>query len=403
MNHNTLGIALQDATDGYVFEVGSVRDVLEDVADARDPRGKRWPQAVVLLFALLAKLAGEDKLRGIAQWINLRIGWLNHTLQLRPRFNRKRQLSGPHATTYSRVLGKAVDVQQLELQVHALLAGLPRTGLAIQVTLDGKRIHGTLSADNPSGVYLLSVFVPQVGVVLLQAAIEAHQNELTVAPTVLECLDLQGKIVTGDALFCQRDLSIQIVAGGGEYLWKVKENQPRLLSDIQFVCESPAAQPARKRPPAEWHTVSSVDKSHGRLERRTLTVSSELTGYLDWPHAEQVFKYEYQYQELTSGERGSRVSYGITSLTAAEADAAYLLRMLRAHWMIENGVHYRRDVTLHEDACRLRWGHAAHVMAILNNLLLSLVLRLGHNLPDLRRTFNAQPQQALALLIQRLT
>lgn len=403
MNDSTRDNERQAATDGYVFEVGSLRDVLEDVADARDPRGKRWPQVVVLLLALLAKLAGEDKLRGIAQWINLRIGWLNRTLQLRPRFNRKHQLSGPHATTYSRVLGNAIDVQQLEQRVHEFMAGLPCTGWAIQVTLDGKKIHGTLSPDNPSGVYLLGVFLPQVGVVLLQAAIEAHQSELTVAPQVLECLDLQGKVVTADALFTQRDLSMQIVAAGGEYLWKVKDNQPRLLADIALVCEPPSAQPELKRAPADRRIASRVDKSHGRLERRTLTVSADLRGYLDWPHAEQVFKYEYHYQELTSGQRGSRVTYGITSLRVDEADAAWLLRTLRGHWTIENGVHYRRDVTLQEDACHLRRGHAAHVMAILNNLVLSLVLRLGNNLPDLRRTFNAEPQQALALLIQRPT
>ena len=196
-------------------------------------------------------------------------------------------------------------------------------------------------------------------------------------------------------------MSIQIVEAGGEYLWKVKENQPRLLADIQLVCEFPATQPGLQRRPTDLRSASAVDKGHGRLERRTLTVSSELSGYRDWPHAAQVFKYEYQYQELTSGKRGSRVTYGLTSLTAEEADAAYRLRTLRTHWTIENGVHYRRDVTLHEDACHLRRGHAAHGMAILNNLVLSLVLRLGHNLPDLRRAFNAQPQQALALLIQR--
>src|SRR5712691_4412319 len=102
MDDSTVGLELQDATEGYMFEVGSLRDVLEDISDARDPRGKRWPQVVVLLLALLAKLAGEDKLRGIAQWVNLRIVWLNRSLQLRPRTNRQRQLSGPHATTYSR-------------------------------------------------------------------------------------------------------------------------------------------------------------------------------------------------------------------------------------------------------------------------------------------------------------
>lgn len=401
MNDSTLSFELQDATEGYVFEVGSLRDVLEDVADARDPRGKRWPQVVVLLLALLAKLAGEDKLRGMAQWINLRIDWLNRTLQLRPRYNRQRQVSGPHATTYSRVMGQAVDVQQLEQKVHAYIERQPRAGLAVQVNSDGKKIRSTIRADNPSGVYLLAVFLPQVGLVLLQAAIQATQNELSIAPSVLECLDLQGKIVTADALFTQRELSIQIVAAGGEYVWKVKDNQPKLRDDIELLFKKQSAQPGSNVPPADVRVASDPDIGHGRIERRTLSASSDLQGYLDWPDARQVFKYEYDYHEWNTGKPGHSVIYGVTSLSAQEASAACLLALVRGEWGIENGLHYRRDVTLKEDACRLRVGHAAQVMAVLNNLVVSLLLRLGDNLPDLRRTFNAHPELALALLIQR--
>lgn len=400
MNHSILGFELQDATDGFVFEVGSLRAVLEEVGDARDPRGKRWPQVTVLLFALLAKLSGEDKLRGIAQWVTERVGWLNRVLQLPARYNRKGALSGPHATTYSRVMGKAVKVSEFEQVAQGFFSRQPRAGRAIQVTLDGKKIHGTISADNRSGVYLLAVFMPQVGLVLMQAAIHATQNELSVAPQVLECLDLQGKIVTADALFTQRNLSIQIVEAGGEYVWKVKDNQPALRADIDLLFTAQTPQPAWNVPVYDFRTVTQPDIGHGRIERRTLTASRDLRGYIDWPYAEQVFKYEYQYHELSSDKRGGSVIYGITSLTADEASADRLLQLVRGHWGIEAGLHYRRDVTLKEDACRLRVGHAAHVMAIINNLVLGLLLALGDNVPDLRRIFSAHPERALALVLQ---
>jgi predicted transposase YbfD/YdcC len=123
--------------------------------------------------------------------------------------------------------------------------------------------------------------------------------------------------------------------------------------------------------------VSTIEKRHGRLERRTLAVSSELKGYLDWPYAVQVFKLARRFERMNNGKVTHEIVYGVTSLTAQEAGPERLLQLIRVHWQIENGLHYRRDYTLREDRCCLRMRHAAHTRAAINNLVLGLLARCG--------------------------
>ena len=162
----------------------------------------------------------------------------------------------------------------------------------------------------------------------------------------------------------------------------VKDNQPRLRADIQLLFEPPSRRPGWNVPTFALRRATQPEIGHGRIERRTLTASSDLRGYLDWPYAQQVFRYEYHYHELRSGKRGHQVNYGITSLSARQASAERLLQLLRGHWGIENACHYRRDVTLKEDAGHWRVAQLTHMMAVINNLVLSLLLRLGDNLRD---------------------
>ena len=100
------------------------------------------------------------------------------------------------------------------------------------ISIDGKRVKGTVDAEDPHGTHLLAAYLPQEGLVLLQVAAGHKRNEIGVAPTLVQALDLRGKIVTADALHTQRALSVQILAAGGEYVWQVKENQPTLRADI---------------------------------------------------------------------------------------------------------------------------------------------------------------------------
>jgi predicted transposase YbfD/YdcC len=201
-------------------------------------------------------------------------------------------------------------------------------------------------------VHLLAAYLPGEGLALMQVEVDSRENEIVAAPRVLNMLDLRGKIVTGDALLTQRKLAVQIVEAGGEYVFPVKENQP------------------------------------------------DLKGYVEWPYAEQVFKLEREFQQLNTGKRSQEVVYGITSLMASEANAARLLEITRGHWGIESGLHYRRDVTLREDRCRVRMGQAPQVLAVINNLVLGLFARLGYtHAPEARRHFAAHLDEAVNLIL----
>ena len=213
----------------------------------------------------------------------------------------------------------------------------------------------------------------------------------------MECI--AGKIVTGDAILAQRDLSKIIVAAGGEYVWTVKENQSDLYDDIATLFAPERVTAGFSAPKKDFRTAETTEKGHGRLEVRTLTASAELKAYLGWPYAEQVFRLERRFTRLADGQVLQEVSFGITSLKPSEANAERLSALVRGHWQIENKLHYRRDATLREDWCQVRRGHAPQVLAILNNLVLGMLLRRKvTNVPAARRKYAADISEAWQLL-----
>lgn len=203
-------------------------------------------------------------------------------------------------------------------------------------------------------------------------------------------------------MFAQRDLSRQVIEAGGDYLWSVKENQPSLRADIEALFEIEEGQTALKPMDNDLRHAETTDKQHGRLEQRRITTSSLLAGQGDWPGLRQVFRIEREVEEVTTGKKRYETVYGMTSLNDKQANAERLLEIVRKHWQIENGLHYRRDWTLREDYCRLRRGEAAQAMAVINNLVVGLALQQGFKyLPDARRTYNAQPLEGLKLILRR--
>jgi predicted transposase YbfD/YdcC len=267
-------------------------------------------------------------------------------------------------------------------------------GVTVVLSLDGKTLCGTIDLKQTRGVHLLAAYLPQEGIVLFQMEVGLKENEIPVAARLLKCLDLRGKIVTGDALLTQRKLCLQIVQGGGAYLFKVKANQPQLYDDIQRLFTDVP-------PGADFQRAHTEEKTHGRLEQRTLTTSSLLKGSVEWPHLEQVFQLVRRVTVIGTGECSEETTYGITSLRSGEASPQRLLKVVRQHWAIENGLHYRRDVTFHEDHSRLRRGRAPQAMAALNNLVLSLFAWLGFdNAAEARRHFAAHLREARGTLLQ---
>jgi predicted transposase YbfD/YdcC len=393
MKYKPIAFEINLRTEGFVFEVGSLYEALCGLEDQRDARGLRYALVTVLVYVVLAKLAGEDHLRGIAQWVELRAERLAELLGLE-------KVQAPHHSTYSRILGHAVNIEEFEQVAGAFFAQQKGAGRSVVLTLDGKTVRGTIPAGASHGLHLLAAYLPDEGWVMLQVEVERQENEIPAAVRVLNCLDLRGKVVTGDALLTQRELSAQIVAAEGDFIWFVKDNQPELRQDIEALFATEACVPGFSPTHKELRWAQQVGKGHGRIERRTLAASSDLAGYLNWPHAQQVFRLERHFERIGDGKVTHHVVYGVTSLTAEEADPRRLLALTRQHWQIENGLHYRRDVTLREDRCTLRTGHAAHAMALINNLVLGLLLRRGiRNVPDARRRFAAHSDEAMALIL----
>jgi len=358
---------------------------LSQIKDPRRRRGVRYPLAVILTVIVLAKLCGETELRGIAQWAQYRAVELSNALKLE-----RQQM--PHWTTYSRVLHRLAP-EELRSIVHITNQHLGSAGK--QLILDGKTLRGTITPGQVQREHLVSLYEPDSRQVVAQVAVRDKQNEIGAARQLLAEAPLTGSVVTGDAMFTQRELSQLVLEGGGDYLWVVKENQPRLFQMIDRLFAEEYVLPGHSPLMTDFRSASQVTKAHGRIEYRRLTASSLLNHYAEWPGIQQVFRLERRRQAGLAAAH-TEIGYGITSLRATDAGPAELLTFSRRHWAIENQLHYPRDVSLHEDRCRLQSRQAQQWMASLNNLVIALVARSPFTyLPDAQRFFAARLSSAL--------
>ena|GEM_PF-1726879 len=196
LQDSTTGAGVREpavSEEGFVFDVGSLCAHFARLQDGRKRRGKRYTLVVILVVMVLAKLSGQDTPAGIAEWARLRAEGLAELLKLK----RKRM---PHAVTYERVLGKAIQAEQFEQEIKAFFSSLSKVQQENHWAMDGKQIRGTTSDSDESNEYLLGLYVPGVDVMLMQVAMACKEGELTAAPQILKTVNLRGKVLTGDAL-----------------------------------------------------------------------------------------------------------------------------------------------------------------------------------------------------------
>lgn len=376
-------------------QYSDLRAALAAVPDPRCRRGRRyaWPLLLSLIAAALA--SGERNVRAIGQWVGEHADEL--LVLLAPPGHRL-----PSTATLRRVL-RAVDVAALEQQLAAFSDGLPaptrpappaaRAAPWVGQAVDGKAVRG--ANRHGAQVHLVGLVRHADARVLGQVAVADKSNEITAVPRLLAGRDLTGTVTTMDALLAQRALAGQIRAQGGHYLMIAKANQPALETAIARVFAEPPPAAATDHTAA----VTTYAKGHGRLERRRLERTAALTGYLDWPEAQQVLRRQCHRVCLLTGAVEEEITYGVTSLPPTAVTAAQVEALWRGHWTIENRVHYVRDVTLGEDAGQVRTGTAPQALAALRNAVLNLLRALGWPLiPDALRHYGAYAHRALRLL-----
>ena len=199
--------------------------------DPRDPRGRRHPLPALLSLTAVALLAGMRGPESIAQFAR------DYGLAFRLALGFTR-LDSPCKATLSNLF-RALDIDAYERALAAWLAArCPDLGEAL--ALDGKTLRGSAGYEVP-GVHLLAAYTPHVAAVVAQVRVSNKTNEHKAALELLGVLPLAGKVVTGDAMFCQKDVCAKVLEGGGDYLWTVKDNQPTLHFDIAAMFAEAAA------------------------------------------------------------------------------------------------------------------------------------------------------------------
>lgn len=342
----------------------------------------------MLLTVITAAVAsGQRHGRAISQWVH------EHRTELAAVLDAADGRT-PSEATLRRTL-QAVDVAELDARLLAMRQPAPPASAAVVgVALDGKTVRGV----DPHGrtVHLLGL-VRHDGIVDAQAAVPDKASEITGAPTLLTRQRVRGRVVTMDALLTQRALARHICQQGGDYLMVVKDNQPELLVAITTLFTDPPWL-VGEREREVWEACTS-EKSHGRLETRTLRASTTLNDYLAWPGLGQVLERTCRRVDLATGEVSEEVSYGVTSLPPQLGTPALLERLWRGHWTIENRVHHVRDVSFGEDAIRAWIGNTAHALASLHNAILNLLRAAGWTrIADALRYHSARVERVLTLI-----
>jgi len=374
-------------------KVPSLRDALADVPDFRQAQGRRYELLPVLLLCCVAVMCGARSQAAIADWgANYGTRWLTR-LGIRRR-------RGPSQPTLHRIF-KALDGALLEQCVtrwaEQVLASCAGTPLALEaLSIDGKSLRGS-ARQGAAESHLLGAVSQRLGLVVAQLAVTDKSHEAGKIESLLAALVLEGRVVTCDALHTHASIAQTILAGGGDYLLPVKDNQPLLRQDIALVFAH------ADRLSDTITEARTTDQHGGRIETRWLRASTALEGYLDWPGHAQVLELHRTVTEKRTGRTRREVVHAITSLGRERATARQLLEVWRAHWHIENRLHWVRDVSFDEDRSQVRAGHAPQVMATLRNIAISLLRVCGaENIAAACRRYAAQPALALAAVGIRL-
>ena len=324
-------------------------------SEVSDPRqaNVRHNLYEVLIIALCTMLCGGEDCSDMAVFGRAKRPFLRQFLRLKHGI--------PSHDTFSRVF-RQLDPEPFRTCFVRFMARFAQ-GLEGVIAVDGKSLRGSFDrATGQSPLHMVHAWAVDQRLLLGQIATDAKSNEITAVPKLLAMLSLKGCIVTADAMSCQRAICAQIVAQGGDYVIALKGNQGNLHDDVRLFLEDPA------RPAEASHTT--VDADHGRIETRTGAVCTDIDWLQDlhaWPDLAAVGKMVRTRE--AQGRTTTETSYYVlsTPLTAAR-----FTEVARAHWGIENGLHWVLDVTMNEDRKRNWKDHGPENIGLLRRLALNL-------------------------------
>ena len=336
---------------------GSIKRHFRGLQDPRVTGRSKHLLVDLIVLAICGVIGNCDDWPDIVQFAQKREAWFKRFLKL--------PNGVPSHDTFERVFA-ALDPRAFECCCLTWLRDVAQLAGVGHIAIDGKTLRG--SAGSPLGaLHLVSAWATQANVSLGQVAVDGKSNEITAIPKLLELLDLQGALVTIDAIGCQKAIAKKIVAGGGDYVLVVKGNQERLLDDIQ---ETVAAALDNELPAGTVRQFTTVDRDHGRREERSCVMIQHVAGIRDrllWPGLTTVGM--CRRERTVDGRTSTEVCYFIGS---RRMGARRYAQALRSHWSIENNLHWQLDVSFREDASHIENRHGAANFALFRKMALSL-------------------------------
>lgn len=341
-----------------------IRRLQEEIAKIQDPRrdggNKRHKLEDIIVIGLCSVMSCGEDFVDMEEFGKDREEWLRGFLELPNGI--------PDSDTFRRVFERLDSVALAE----SLNAWLDRGGSSggRSVAIDGKTICGSKNATHKA-YHVVSAWVTENEITLGEIAVEEKSNEITAIPELLDLIDIEGDVVSIDAMGCQREIAQKILEKKADYVLALKENQPDLHEAVYTYFDW-----LEKEKPSDaaydlW--TSGIEKSHGRIERREIALARA-----DWLEQKDAWAglsciVRCRSIREVGAERTISDRYYISSF---DTSAANFAQLIRGHWSIENQLHWMLDVVFREDAARARKNHSPLNLNVLRKIALSLLKKL---------------------------
>jgi predicted transposase YbfD/YdcC len=346
---------------------------IQDVEDPRIAGMVVYALDEVLLTVLVGLLCRAEDFDEIELLCAEQLVWLRRILPF---------ASGiAPAQTLRRTLSRLSPLQ-LERAFSAWTSSLKEC-LSGVVAIDGKTLRGSKrDADGADALHLVQAYAHEAGLVLAQRATDAKSNEITAIPAVLAMLELEGAIITIDAMGTQKDIAAQIIKKKADYVLALKGNQGSLYEDAALFFADPVLARGCAR-------FERTDGGHGRVEERVCLAADAswlAARHPGWPALSSIVSVTARRTSKKTGATSEEQRFYISFLPP---DPQTLADAVRAQWSIENNLNWQLDVTFREDECRTRKDHAARNLAMIRRAVLNMLRREPTKMPLKRKRFKA--------------
>jgi len=327
-------------------------DHMRTIPDHRIPGMVSYPLDEILLATLTGVVCGADDWEGIEEVASGALDWLRGFLPF---------ANGIATAQTFRKVFRLLDSQALARSFAAWAASIRGAAEGEVIAVDGKTLRGSKTASDGTGaLHLISAYATEAGLVLAQRAVDGKSNEITAIPELLDMLTLEGAIVSIDARGTQKEIARRIVDKGADYVLALKGNQTSLHEDATLFFADHACAEACAR-------EVETDAGRGRIEERQCRVADAVwlaERHPDWKGLRSLAALTARRIDKKTGAESLETRFYITSL---EAEPKVILKATRAHWGIENNLHWTMDVTFDEDRCRTRKDNSPLNLAVIRH------------------------------------